>query len=79
VNQLWLTEKDRKRRWSEVKRFFRDELEHQTRHVHLPEADLPLAGKRFLEESLKIEREESASGGGGVGIIALVVGETAPS
>lgn len=63
MNQLWFTEKDIRRRWSEVKRFFWEELEHQTRHVHLPEADPPLAGKRFLEEALKIEQEEQLGAG----------------
>jgi putative transposase len=53
MNQLWFTEKDIRRRWSEVKRFFWEELEHQARH----------AQKRFLEEVLKIEREEQLGAG----------------
>jgi transposase-like protein len=53
MNQLWFTEKDIRLRWSEVKRFFWEELEHQTRHVQ----------KRFLEEVLKIEREEQLGAG----------------
>jgi len=47
VVNLWLAQKDLRYRWAEVKRIFWEEFGHQ----------LPLSGKRRLEESLKVEYE----------------------
>jgi len=53
MNQLWFTERDLRRRWAEIKGFFWQEIEEQTRG----------AQKQLLEQLLRIEREEHVGAG----------------
>lgn len=53
MNQLWFTERDLRRRWSEIKGFFWQEIEEQTRG----------AQKQLLEQLLRIEREAHVGAG----------------
>jgi len=53
MNPLWFTERDIRRRWTEIKGFFWEEIDHQTRW----------AQKHFLEQLLRLEREEQLGAG----------------
>ena len=53
MNQLWFTERDLRRRWSEIKGYFWQEIDEQTRG----------AQKQFLEQLLRIERETHVGAG----------------
>ena len=53
MNPLWFTERDLRRRWAEIKGFFWQEIDEQTRG----------AQKQLLEQLLRIEREEHVGAG----------------